>query len=450
MLGAILLSNTAYAKASKHVTAEDFYRVAHRLIYAAMSALLEPAGGACDFVTLREALTRKGELDEAGGPVYLAGLTDGVPKSTNVEHYARVVRDKADARRIIFAASKVMAAAYDQEAAPAEVLAQADAAFMALQQGRRGDAEPISLAGSMPRLIENLEWRVAHKGQLSGLETGFRSVNDLTGGWQRGDLIILAARPSIGKTAYMLNTAMAAAETGARTLVFSMEMAAQQLEYRWLSSLSGVPAMHFMTGYLGPQTSEEWPRIHAALERMHAAPIYIDDQPARTVADVRAMARLVSSQGGLDLIVIDYVQLMPGSLEKRNATRTEELAHISRSLKRLAGEMRVPIILVSQLRRIIGRPKLDDLRESGSLEQDADVVAFLHRKSHREEGTTEMIVEKQRNGPTGTLLLTFHKQTLTFADGGEPPSESADEEEAAAEKQRQRVRRAGYAIRKSR
>jgi len=248
----------------------------------------------------------------------------------------------------------------------------------------------------------------------------------------------------------VLNTMVAGAEfpradgSQRTALVFSMEMTERQLQYRMLSSMSNIPATRLIGGFLGPSGSADWEALGKATERMHAAGIYIDDRAGRTVTDVRAEARRLAAERGIDLIVIDYVQLMRSVLERRGASRTEELADTSRKLKILAKELRVPIILVSQLRRISGRPKLDDLRESGSLEQDADQVVFLHRRDHKKNGPTEFILEKNRNGPTGTTMLTFTKEVVRFDDGGEEPTdeereaEQADEKKAAATTGRKR------------
>lgn len=442
VLGAILINNAAYIEAVRLVQRESFFRDAHGRIFAAMSTLLERPGGACDFLLLREELERVGGIEDVGGVSYVAGLVDGVPRSTNARHYANIVKDKAKARALIYTLNRGIASAYEQDIEIDEVIEEADRSIVQLRHGAHGAAK--SLAARSSGLLADLEFRVANRGKLTGLDTGFKRLNDITNGWQRGDLIIVAARPSMGKTALLCNTAIAAAEfpraegeTGRRNvIVFSMEMKARQLEYRILSSLSGIPGMKLAGGFLGPDGSNDWVQLNAAIERMHSAGIHIDDTPGLTVGDVRAEARRMQSEDGLDMLVIDYVQLMTGSLVRRNATRTEELADISRRLKILAGELSVPIIVVSQLKRTGGgRPKLEDLRESGSLEQDADIVLFLHRKNHKEGGRTECIFEKNRNGPTGTELLTFNKDTVRFEDCfDEPTPEEAEADEASEKK----------------
>ncbi len=454
VLGAILLNNAAYVEAVRLVKPADFFRDAHRRIFEAMVRLLERKGGAVDFLLLREEMTRRGDLEDAGGAAYLSQLVDGVPRSTNVRYYADIVRQKSRSRALIFALNKGIAASYEQDLEIDVVLEDVDREIVTLRHGGHlGNVK--SLAARSSGLMADLEFRVANRGKLTGLDTGFKRINDATNGWQAGDLIIFAARPSMGKTALVCNTAIAAAEfalpegeEGRRVvLAFSMEMKARQLEYRFLSSLSGIPGLRLAAGYMGPAGSDDWRALNAAIERMHNAGIYIDDTPALTVGDIRAECRRLQAEERLDLVVIDYVQLMQGSLQRRNATRTEELADISRRLKVLAGELNVPIILLSQLKRTGGgRPKLEDLRESGGLEQDADIVAMLHRKNHKEGGRTEFIIEKNRNGPTGTELLTFHKDTVRFEDCDDVVT---PEDEAAAEAEERKAAK-GKAIAKHR
>jgi replicative DNA helicase len=360
----------------------------------------------------------------------------------NVRHYAAIVHEKAIARRVIFTASKVVAEAYEHERPVREILAEADTKLLELRQGYR-DGSVLDLSKSTSDLMADLEFRVANRGKLTGLDTGFKSINDTTFGWQPGDYIIFAARPSMGKTALLLNTMRAGAEfpradgSQRTALCFSMEMTRKQLQYRMLSSMSGIWAQRLAGGFV---QGADFTALNEAIERMHNLRIVIDDRAARTVSDVRAEARRLHAESGIDLIVIDYVQLMGSVLERRGANRTEELADTSRKLKSLAKELNVPVILVSQLRRITGRPKLEDLRECGSLEQDADIVAFLHRKNHKEGGTTEFILEKNRNGPTGTELLTFHKETVNFTDGGVEPSPEERAKDEADDKKEERGR----------
>lgn len=419
VLGAILLHNDAYLEATKHIRPADFFRDAHRRIYSSIERILEKPGTAIDLVTLREDLGRTGDLDEVGGPAYISALVDGVPRSTNVGHYARIVKDKSLLRAMIFAANKLLTNAYAGEEDPRAILSLADQAIVELQHGA-SIGRMAATSRSSAALLDALEWRHNHRGQLSGVPTGFETLDNLTLGWQAGDMIVLAARPSIGKTSFVLNSAVAAARAGVRTAIFSMEMRRQQLEFRMLSSLSGVQLTSILSGWIA-ETS--WGRISQALGELAELPICIDDAASRTVWDIRGECRRLKADGGLGLVVIDYVQLMAGSLDRRGANRNEELTDISRKLKVLADEIAAPIIVLSQLNRAAEgrsdpRPKLSDLRESGALEQDADIVAFLHRKHHREGGTTNLILEKQRNGATGTLNLSLERETTTFTDAG--------------------------------
>lgn len=422
VLGAILVHNAAFELAARVVKPADFYRDAHRRIFAAMSHLIDERRIEVDFVTLKEELVRLGELDEVGGPAYVSSLADGVPRATNVAYYAGIVKEKATLRELIYAANKILKSAYEAEDPPEELLRTADRLIIDVVSGH-GTGRLEAVRDSIPQIFKDLEHRIEHRGELLGITTGFDGVNLETLGWQNGDLIIIAARPSIGKTTFVVNSLVAAAEAGKRTLLFSLEMRKKQLHNRLLSHLSGVDLSRIVTGAVG---SSDYSKISAALDRMHALDLHIDDRSGQTYWDIRAQCRRLKAEHGLDLVAIDYVQLMAGSLERKGANRNEEVTDISRRLKVLADELGIPILLLSQLsragsKRSDPRPQLSDLRESGSLEQDADVVAFLHRKNHKEGGYTEFILEKQRNGPTGTLALTFEKETSTFRDGGEPP-----------------------------
>lgn len=422
VLGAILLHNDAYEKAAPIVTAPDFFRDAHRRIYQAIDRLLEWKGGIVDMVTLREELGKRGDLDEVG-PTYLSALVDGMPRSTNVEHYARIVREKSQLRQLIATGNKFISAAYAAEEPAEVILAQADKSIVELQAGN-GTSRTISLIDSSAGLIADLEYRVAHRGEIIGCPSGFTSIDEITLGWQPGDLIVLGARPSIGKTTFVVNSATAAARAGKRIAIFSLEMRRKQLEYRMLSSLSGVPLSRLLSGCL---MTPDWPLVAEATNVMHALPFHINDQAGLTIGDVRAECRRIKAEeGSLDQVVIDYVQLMGGMLEDRRSNRNDQIADTSRRTKTLADELGVPILLLSQLsraneKRPDPRPKLSDLRESGSLEQDADIVGFLHRKNHREGGLTYFIIEKQRNGPTGTIKLSLDRDVVLFTDAPDLP-----------------------------
>ena len=440
LLGAIILHNDAYEAARQIIGPHDFFRDSHRRIFAALATLLERPSGAVDLVTLKDELSRTGDLGEVGGPVYLAALVDGVPRSTNINHYAGIVKNTSLLRGLIAATSKIQTAAYEAEEPARDILASADRLLVELQHGQTGHL--VDLATSSAALMNDVDYRMSHKGELFGLTTGFKSVDDLTLGLQRADLIVLAARPSVGKTSLALNVAVAVAESGEKVVaIFSMEMRRLQLEYRLLASMSGVPMVRLLAGYTFGE--DELNKVSAAIGRMHACRIYIDDTAGRTATDIRRECRRVKVECGLDLVVIDYVQLMAGTSDRRGATRNEEVTDISRRLKALAKELDVPILLVSQLNRASElradpRPRLSDLRESGALEQDADLVCFLHRKNHREGGVTNFIVEKQRQGMTGTVNLTLDRDITLFTDGGEEPPQTPEQ---AEEDRRQQTRR---------
>ncbi len=429
LLGAMIVNNAVIDQVLPRVRAEHFFRRAHQAIYRAILALALDKTAAVDFVTLKNQLVLDGQLDECGGPAYLAALTDGVPRSANAQYYAGIVKEKAMLREAITIGNNLVEHAYADDAVSVNLIRDADLAIVTLQRGATS-SRMRNLRESANEVYGIIEHHVEHRGELLGIDTGFASVNEVTMGWQAGDLVVIAARPSIGKTAFVLNSLVHAARAGKRAALFSLEMRRRQLEYRLLSALSGVALTRIMAGYLGDPDFE---RISAATIELGTLDIEIDDSAAMTAWDVRTACRRLRAERGLDLVVIDYVQLMRGTLERRGASRSDEVSDISRRLKILADEVSVPILLLSQLNRGAAnrsdkRPQLTDLRESGSLEQDADIVAFLHRKNHRESGTTQFIIEKQRNGPTGTVNLTITRETQTFVDGGDDPPEPPKEE----------------------
>ena len=444
VLGAILMHNDAYETIAGRLEPADFFRAAHGTIFEAMETLLKRPNGTVDMTTLREALQEAGDYEEIGGPAYVAGLVDGVPRSTNIRAYAEIVREKATLRRLIAVGNRAVSEAYDAQRPSDEILSEADRAIVHLQLGST-DGRMLSLSSTASKLMDNLEFRVQHKGQITGVDTGIKRLNDETTGWQGGDLVVIGARPSVGKTAFVLHNAVAAArqvraaEGSNHVAIFSLEMKRQQLEYRMLSALTGIPLTRLLTGYIW---ENEWPALSEAISTLADLPIHIDDGTSRTVWDIRTECRQLRSEHGLGCVVIDYVQLMQGDGRKRNATRTEELGAISREVKRLADELNVPIILLSQLSRpdkgaADKEPQISDLRESGALEQDADVVGLLHRKNYREGGLTRFIIAKQRNGPTGTVNMDFDRDVQRFTDweGEEPPAvEPKSEEQKKADK----------------
>ena len=422
VLGAILIDNPSFNQAAEVIDAADFFRDAHRRIFEKMVGLSERSQP-IDPVTLKDELTKSGELDEVGGPAYVASLTDGVPRSANVEYYARIVKEKSTLRRLIQSANDVLARAYDAEEDADNLLDEAERAIFQIAEHRlRAGFVPLAqLVNTGYELIEKLQ---EHKGLVTGVPTGFVDLDEMTSGLQKSDLIIVAARPSMGKTSLVLNMGLhAAIDAGKVVGIFSLEMSKEQLFMRMLTSEARVDAHRFRGGFLGEQ---DYDRLVAAFARLHDAKVFIDDTPSAGILEMRAKARRLKMEHGLDLIVIDYLQLMQG--RGRFENRQQELASISRSLKILAKELEVPIVALSQLSRAPEsrsdhRPQLSDLRESGALEQDADVVLFIFRedmyaaegeRSPDADGTAELIIGKQRNGPIGTVRLAFLKQYTRF------------------------------------
>lgn len=448
VLGTILVHDGAYLAVADILARDgsDFYRDAHRRIYVHMLKLLDRPGGGLDYLVLTDALARAGEMDEIGGVSYLMSLLDGATRATNVKHYATIVREKAHLRAVIRTAQALEATAYEQEQDAAEMIDLADRAILGLRQ-RGGTTTMLSLRESAGAFETDLSWRMAHKGELFGVPSGLSGIDAETGGWEDGNVIIIAARPSMGKTALVLKCARAAAELNKRgttrrhrVALFSMEMSRLELERRILSDLSGIAATRLKNGFIAEHEME---RLAEARARMTALNLYIDDTPGLTAEEIRARCRSLIADGGLDLVIIDYVQLMPGSLARKSTNRNEEITDLSRKLKKTAGEFGVPFLVLSQLKRADGRPQLTDLRDSGSLEQDADLVCFVHRSDHRKSGPTEFIIAKARNGPTGTVPLTFNRDIQRFEDAPEEPDEPPPPETERPEPKR-RPKSPGY------
>jgi replicative DNA helicase len=422
ILGAILVHNDAFNLAAQVIDVRDFYRDAHRRIFDRMVALNE-RGQAIDFVTLKEELGRSGELDAVGGPAYVASLADGVPRATNVEYYARIVKEKSTLRNLIFAANKILTTAYEADQDSDLVLDQAESAIFAVADDRLR-AGFIPMADLVRESYPKIEQLFEHKRLVTGVASGFVDLDEMTRGFQAGDLIIIAARPSMGKTSLALNIAQYVALQPDRTVgVFSLEMSKESLFLRLLTSEAQIDGHRLMTGAIG---QKDYGRISHALETLNAMRLYIDDSASITVLEMRAKARRLQAEHGLTLMVVDYIQLM--STRGRFENRTLELGAISRSLKGLAKELNVPVVVLSQLSRAPEsrsdhRPQLSDLRESGALEQDADVVILIYREdaynrdpAHPDAGTAELIVAKQRNGPTGVVRLAFLREQTRFAN----------------------------------
>jgi replicative DNA helicase len=422
VLGAILLHNDAFNLASEVIDANDFFRDAHRRIFDTMVKLAE-RGNAIDLVTLKDELGRAGHIDEVGGPAYIAALVDGVPRSTNVEHYARIIKEKATLRSLIFSANKILSNAYQAEEEADVILDQAEHAIFAIADSKVRDGF-VSLRDLAQTSLDTIEKLHARKELVTGVPTGFTDLDEMTSGLQPSDLVIVAARPSMGKTSLVMNMAQhVGTKTDMTVGVFSLEMSKEQLFLRMLTSEARIDAHRLRGGFLGER---DWGRLAQAIGTLSEAKIFIDDTPSIGVLEMRAKCRRLASEHGLHMVIIDYVQLMQG--RGRFENRTLELASISRSLKGLAKELRVPIVLLSQLSRATEsradhRPQLSDLRESGALEQDADVVMFIYREDQYADknappaenaGVAEIIVGKQRNGPTGVVKLAFLREFTRF------------------------------------
>ena len=423
VLGAILIQNEAFNHAAELIDSADFFRDAHRRIFEKMIALSE-RGDAIDFVTLKEELSRGGDLDEVGGPAYIASLADGVPRSANVEYYAKIVKEKSTLRSLIHSANKILVDAYEAEEEPDLLLDEAERAIFAIAEDRiRAGFVPLrDLVQGSFAVIERLQ---QHKGMVTGVPTGFVDLDELTSGLQPSDLVLVAARPSMGKTSFVLNIAQHIGTTTDMTVgFFSLEMSKEQLFMRMLTGEARIDAHRFRTGYL---SEKDYGKLSHALGTLAEARVFIDDTASIGVLEMRAKARRLKAEQGLNLLIVDYLQLMSG--RGRFENRQAEIASISRSLKGLAKELSVPIVALSQLSRASEtradhRPQLSDLRESGALEQDADVVMFIYREDQyraadgspdqEAQGMAEIIIGKQRNGPVGTVKLAFVKEHTRF------------------------------------
>lgn len=418
VLGAILIENEAFHNAAEVLRDTDFYRDAHRKIFSRMSSLSE-RGDAIDLVTLKEEMSRAGDLDGAGGVAYLSSLVEGVPRATNVPYYSRIVKDKSVLRNLISAANRISRSAFDQPEETQSVLDEAEKSIFEIAEGAvRVGFEPVgTIVKTTFKMIDELS---ENRGAVSGVPTGFVEFDEMTSGLQNSDLIIVAARPAMGKTSFCMNIAQhIGTKTEGTVGVFSLEMAKEQLVMRMLCGESRVDMHKLRSGFL---SEKDWAKLVQGVSDLSQAKVFIDDTPSISVMEMRAKSRRLKLEHGLDLIVIDYLQLMSGS--GRFDNRTQEIGSISRSLKGLAKELNVPIVALSQLSRAPEgrgdhRPQLSDLRESGALEQDADVVVFIFREEQYNEtpdnrGIAELIIGKQRNGPTGSIKMAFIKEYTRF------------------------------------
>lgn len=421
VLGAVFLDPTALTLASEILIPEDFYRAAHQKIFHAMLRVADK-GEPVDLVTVTAELAASEQLEEIGGVSYLSELADAVPTAANVEYYARIVEEKSVLRRLIRTATSIAQDGYTREDEIDLLLDEAERKIMEVSQRKHSGAFK-NIKDVLVQTYDNIEMLHNRNGEITGIPTGFTELDRMTSGFQRSDFIIVAARPSVGKTAFALNIAQnVATKTNENVAIFSLEMSAQQLVMRMLCAEGNINAQNLRTGKLTP---EDWGKLTMAMGSLSNAGIYIDDTPSVRVSDIRAKCRRLKQESGLGMIVIDYLQLIQGSGRSKE-NRQQEVSEISRSLKALARELEVPVIALSQLSRSVEqrqdkRPMMSDIRESGSIEQDADIVAFLYRddyynKDSENKNIIEIIIAKQRNGPVGTVQLAFIKEYNKFVN----------------------------------
>lgn len=420
-LGSLIITPESYVQVAEFLKADDFYRDAHRTVFAAIGELNERHEPA-DLVTLSNELHRQEALDTVGGMAYLTTLVNLVPTAAHVEHYARIVERTATLRRLIGAAGQINNMAYDESDDLEATLDKAEQTLFAVTQ-RRASADFLPLRALLHSYLDRIDYLHEHKGQVAGVPSGFVDLDRLTGGLQPSDLIIIGARPSMGKTALAVSLAHASAMRHNTVVgIFALEMSAEQLVQRFVAIESGVDQQRLRTGFIDER---EWDRIINASGALAEAPIFIDDTAGLSVMEARAKARRLAAQHPLGLLIIDYLQLMQGRAG-RDGNRVQEISDISRSLKGLARELKVPVIALAQLSRGVEtrqdhRPMLSDLRESGSIEQDADIVMFIYRdevynSASDKKGIADIIVAKHRNGPTGQVSLRWLEHTARFAD----------------------------------
>lgn len=421
ILGAILLDDKALLAIFETIKPQDFYLESHRRIFDKMLVLMN-SSRPIDLVTLKGELQRANEIESIGGAAYLASLTDGLPRAVNIEHYAAIVREKSTLRRLIQISSETMARSYQDEEPAEEILHGVEkAVFDIANQQFHSTFSPI--APVVSDVFKEIEERANQKTPVTGLETGFVDLDRMTAGMHPSDLIIVAARPGLGKTSLCLNISEHVAIRKRKSVgIFSLEMSKEQLVKRLLCSEARLDAHRVNTGFLN---KDDWTRLSRASGDLADTRIFIDDTANITIPELRSKSRRLSLEHGLDLIVVDYLQLMSGS-SQRYENRTQEIAQISRGLKGIAKELGVPVIAVSQLSRAVEsrtgehrKPQLSDLRESGSIEQDADLVLFIYREemvnpTDDNSGKAELIIGKQRNGPIGSIDLAFMKQFTKF------------------------------------
>ncbi len=429
VLGGLTLDNAAWDQLADVVTEDDFYRRDHRLIFRAIAKLAEQ-GNPFDVITLSEWLENRGELENAGGLAYLGALAKNTPSAANIRAYAAIVRERSVLRGLIRVGTDIADAAYLPEGRDgAELLDLAERrVFEIAERGARGKRGFVSMRELSALAIDRIDVLFNQGGAITGIPTGFADFDEMTSGLQRSDLVIVAGRPSMGKTSYAMNIAEhVAIKENKVVAVFSMEMPGDQLAMRMISSLGRIDQHRVRTGKLD---DSDWPRLTSAVGILAEAPMFVDDTPALTPTELRARCRRLRREHGLDLVVIDYLQLMQVAGHKEN--RTAEISEISRNLKAMAKELNVPVVALSQLNRSLEqrpnkRPVMSDLRESGAIEQDADIIIFIYRdevynEDSPDKGTAEIIIGKQRNGPIGTVRVTFLGKYTRFENFAPPSS----------------------------
>lgn len=421
VLGAIFLEPSSLILASEILLPSDFYRNSHQRIFDVMLKLSDE-GKAVDLITVTEELAASKLLEDTGGVSYLSELAGSVPTAANIEYYAKIVEEKALLRRLIRTATEIAQDGYTREDEVDDLLSDAEKNIMEVAQ-RKNVGAFHNIKDVLVRTYDNIEQLYNRKGDITGIATGFVELDKMTAGFQRNDLIIVAARPSVGKTAFALNIAQnVATKTDENVAIFSLEMGAEQLVMRMLCAEGNINAQNLRTGAL---TDEDWSKLTMAMGSLSNAGIFIDDTPGIRVSEIRSKCRRLKQEHGLSMVLIDYLQLIQGSGRSKE-NRQQEVSEISRSLKGLARELEVPVIALSQLSRGVEqrqdkRPMMSDIRESGSIEQDADIVAFLYREDYYDKETEnqniiEIIIAKQRNGPVGTVQLAFVKEYNKFVN----------------------------------
>jgi replicative DNA helicase len=421
VLGGLMLDANAWDAVADVISAADFYRRDHRLIFEAIAEVAE-IRGTPDVVTITEHLERKGRLEEVGGQPYVLTIARDTPSAANVRAYADIIRERSVLRQLATAGAEIAASSIDSRGRPAsELVDEAERrVFQIAERGSRGRTGFVAVRDILPQTIDRLDTLHQNPGEIRGVPTGFTLLDRKTAGLQPGDLVVIAGRPSMGKSTLAVNIAESAAiSRGVPAAVFTMEMSSEQMTLRMISSLGRVNQGHLRTGNF---TDEDWSRIQGAMAQLSGAPIYLDESPALTPTELRARARRLKRERGLGLVIVDYLQLMqvPGTKENR----ATEISEISRSLKALAKELHVPVIAISQLNRAVEqrtdkKPVMSDLRESGAIEQDADLILLIYREEVYDQNTTrrgiaDIIIAKQRNGPIGEVQLTFLGEYTRF------------------------------------